>query len=51
MTALKVYGVPAPEQSVLLIQQMRVVPRKELPFVPIMGMNGFFYCPILTRTM
>ena len=47
MTSLTVYGVLAPEQSVLRVQQMRVVPRKEMPFVPNRGMRGVIFLPAI----
>ena len=45
MTALKVYGVLAPEKSVLLLQQMRVVPRKDCLSSRGIGMNGIIFLP------
>ena len=44
VTALTVYGVLAPDELRFEESELRVVPRKEMPFVPNCGMMGFFYC-------
>ena len=44
MTPLTVYGVSAPE-SCAFRSELRVVPRKEMPFVPDVGMVGVFFYP------
>ena len=45
MTALKVYGVFAPEWSVPQFAANAGGTAEGMPFVPICGMMGFFYCP------
>lgn len=42
---LHIMGVSAPEKARRICGELRVVPRKDLPFVPIVGMMGFFCCP------
>ena len=46
MTALTVYGVLAPDK-LRFLSELRVVPRKEMPFVPISGMNGVIFLRLL----
>ena len=43
MTALKVYGVVAPDE-LRLVKRIAGGTAEGLPFVPICGMMGFFYC-------